>query len=461
MSMPFFRPREHDRFVGDCMPFYHDGVFRLYHLIDEGHHAALGGLGGHQWGQISSRDLRQWEEHPIALPIRDPREGSICTGSVFFHRGTYHAFYATRLPDWSQQLGLAISSDGVHFEKVLFDLASPAPGYASEHYRDPVVFSDPATGEFHLLATALWERHPVAGRGGCLAHLVSRDLRMWTLREPFAIPGFTDVPECPDHFEWNGWHYLVYSNHGIARYRMSRHGPLGPWFRPAVDLLDGGASRVMKTAPFAGNRRIGVSWIGTREGAKDNGALQFGGNGVFRELVQHGDGTLGTRFVEEVMPSEGSVLDRRPVPLTAGVSVAEAAVRIQPGLGLEAALLSDLPSRYRLSAQVVVGDGTGAVGLRIRCGSGGGQGYDLAIDPTDATVTLNAHRLTRVDSVRRGVEFHLEFVVYDTLIDVCINRDRCLIDRCPQQDGNGLLFYGWDAGVEFRDVRIAAYSDRG
>src|SRR5512137_419921 len=108
----YFKP-EGNYFAGDCMPFYHAGTFRLYYLLDENHHGALGGLGGHQWAQASSSDLVHWEHHPLAIPLTEEHEGSICTGSVFFYQDTYYGFYATRMRDWTQHLSLATSRDGI------------------------------------------------------------------------------------------------------------------------------------------------------------------------------------------------------------------------------------------------------------------------------------------------------------------------------------------------------------
>jgi hypothetical protein len=46
--MQYFKPQE-PFFAGECMPFFHDGVFHLFYLLDENHHQGKGGLGGHQW----------------------------------------------------------------------------------------------------------------------------------------------------------------------------------------------------------------------------------------------------------------------------------------------------------------------------------------------------------------------------------------------------------------------------
>ncbi len=103
--------------------------------------------------------------------------------------------------DHTQHLSLATSRDGIHFEKAEPNpFASPPAGYDPLHYRDPVVFHDADTGLFHMLVTASLEDWPIGNRGGCLAHLVSSDLKQWEHHEPFIIPGLPGAPECPDYF---------------------------------------------------------------------------------------------------------------------------------------------------------------------------------------------------------------------------------------------------------------------
>ena len=74
----YFKPAESHLFVGDCMPFDYRGTFYLYWLIDEGHHAGLGGLGGHQWALSTSEDMVHWKHYPVALGIDNDWEKSIC-----------------------------------------------------------------------------------------------------------------------------------------------------------------------------------------------------------------------------------------------------------------------------------------------------------------------------------------------------------------------------------------------
>ncbi len=106
-----------DLFAGDAMPFYHDGTFHLFYLIDRRHHRSKWRLGAHQWAHLAVTDLIHWTSYPVALPIFEQWEGSICTGSVFYDKGTYYAFYAKRMPDRTERLALALSKDGITFRK--------------------------------------------------------------------------------------------------------------------------------------------------------------------------------------------------------------------------------------------------------------------------------------------------------------------------------------------------------
>jgi hypothetical protein len=452
--MQYFKP-DGGFFVGDCMPFCHAGTFRLFYLLDENHHGALGGLGGHQWAQASSRDLVHWEHHPLAIGITEDREGSICTGSVFFHAGTYYGFYATRMRDKTQHLSLAKSRDGIHFEKTDPNpFASPPAGYDPFHYRDPVVFQDPGDGLFHMLATARLVNGCISDRGGCLAHLVSSDLQRWEVREPFAVPGLPGEPECPDYFFWNGWHYFMFSNGGVTRYKMSRQ-PFGPWLRPKVDTLDGPAARVMKTAAFGDGRRIGVAWIGTRRDSKDDGPFQFGGNAIFRELVQHEDGTLGAKFPAEMTPTGNSLSAFDLCPLDPDTKIIEGhRIHVAPRQGLGVAQCSGIPHNAHLSLRVIPQPGSHEFGLRLRSGNAFDTGYQLHFTPRDNAVNLQRQWIGGVDGLDHP--FVLEIALRDDIIDVCIAGSRTLIDRCPERRGDKLLLYAQDSAVTFEVVEIAA-----
>jgi hypothetical protein len=434
------------------MPFYHDNVFHFYYLLDEGHHQALGGLGGHQWAHATSSDLVTWTHHPLALPISEEGEVSICTGSIFHHGDSYYAFHAVRRPDWTQRLGVATSADGIQFVKQPIPAhAEPPAEYDPLHFRDPAVFYDGAGKRFHMLVTSKRVDAPIAALGGCLAHLVSEDLQQWQMEEPFFIPGFNDPPECPDHFEWNGWYYLVFSNRLQARYRMAR-SPFGPWQRPPLDLLDGPWTRVMKTAPYHDNRRLGVAWIGTRSGDTDIGRFQWGGHAVFREVVQQEDGTLATKFPPEMIPAAGTPLSLVAAMQTSGVTVGGGVIRLEAGESMAAVTFANLPRNVRIRARCLPGTNAPRFGLRVRESTPFVDGVALELLAGAQRVELHdaaIEPLTGLDA-----PFTLDIVVKDDLIDVCVDERICLINRCPEQQGQWLTFFCHTGSVSFDAVTV-------
>jgi len=445
----YFTP-EGEFYVGDCMPFWHDGVFHLYYLLDQEHHKARGGLGCHQWAHASTRDLVHWEHHPLALPVEHEWEGSICTGSVYWHEGLYCAFYATRMPNWDQHLCLAASEDGIHFEKAASNpFASPEAGYSPKHYRDPVVFRDESTGLFHLLASAELEHYAIPERGGCLAHLVSADLRDWRLEEPFLIPGYMGIPECPDYFEWNGWYYLIFSNYGVARYRRSRN-PLGPWEAPPVDSFDGPMSRVMKTAQFGGKRRIGAAFVPCVEGDRDDGGMLYAGNVVFREIIQEADGTLWSGFVPEMTPvvsGEGRQAELASVE------------------GLEVRAMGNFAPDVHIKARLVPHDQTAAYGFCVRGEGNFASGYQIRLSPQSHCVEicrtnagpnpeLSRHAVVGVDGLDEAVS--VEVTCQGDIVDVCVNGRHCLVARLPELRGGRVSLFCQNGAVRCEGLWVTS-----
>jgi len=433
-SMQYWRPPGHNTNVGDCMPFYHDGTFHLFYLFDRRHHGSKFGLGAHQWAHASTKDLVHWTHHPLAIPITEEREASICTGSVFFHDGTCYGYYATRMADGSgERLSLATSADGIHFQKTEPNpFAGPEKGYGPRDYRDPNVFRDEGTGLFHMLVAA----RLADARGGCLAQLISTNLRNWKLGEPFLVTGY--VPECPDHFAWNGWHYLMSTGYWMSR------GPLGPWTKPKVNALD--VLYVPKTAAFTGNRRIWVSWL------PDGG---WGGCAVFREVIQHADGTLGTRFPPEMIPKHGP---RAELSVEApGSSAAEPGGRIElnASKGPEEVILRGLPHNARIALRFKAAAGAAAFGLRMR-----GSPLDRAanelrfVAPQRQVQIAGGPSLQEFDITDRPLS--VEIILKDDILDVCLDGRRTLVSRVANLRGDRLVLFAEKGTVAFDGLGIYA-----
>lgn len=379
--------------VGDCMPFFQDGIFHFLYLLDRGHHSSKNGKGAHQWIQATSRDLIHWEHQPFVVPITRQNEGSICTGCVFFHDGVYHAFYANRSLDRGGILETSVSRDGIHFEKQSGPLVLMPEGYAGS-LRDPEVFTSPEDGLFHLLATTSYR-----GRG-CWAHLVSSDLKTWELRDPIYLRTDASEPECPNWFQIGNRYYSITQH----EYRIA-DSPLGPWRKPTANSnLMPGIVRVPKSAPFGGNRRIVVGWTSQRG---------FGGDVIFHEIVPLPDGQLGTRFVPEMLPPTNA-----PV-----LEVRDLALREKSWEGV-------LPRELRLELELTFDPAKADSLLEFTVQAGSGK-----------TMTIHpAARLVQVDGgVIEDVDFStgrltLDVFVKRDLCDVCVQGTHCFTTTIPVED---------------------------
>lgn len=87
-----------------------DGVYHIYYtkLSDK--------QGWLCWGHVATRDWKEYQELPDCL-LPDDRDVSLTTGSVLYHEGVYHAFYAACGTDGIYRIFSAVSRDGVLFEK--------------------------------------------------------------------------------------------------------------------------------------------------------------------------------------------------------------------------------------------------------------------------------------------------------------------------------------------------------
>lgn len=450
--MQYFTPVGGAYFVGDCIPFSHNGTYYLYWLLDEGHHSALGGLGGHQWCVSTTKDLLHWQHHPIALGIDEEWEKSICTGSVVYHNNQFYAFYATRLVDNGnvcERLSYATSSDALNWTKQQpnpFFLS--ADGYSQRHFRDPKVTVD-AEGVFHLFVSS--EKTEGTGPRGCLVHMTSSDLKDWKV-EGTLLEGLNAVPECPDYFEWNGWYYLVFGQ-GLDTYYVKSKNPYGPWEWPETQALKEQWVNVAKTATFADNRRIVAGWIASRSDGRDSGGGVFGGSVVLREAYQLPNGDLATKFPDEVIPASEAPQTPTVTPVTQATA-GEASVTINATNGSGNAYIPDMTRNCIITVDVEPDANCTEYGLRLRSGDTGDNGYVLSFQPQSKKVKL-AHdaSLDNVDALDKKLT--LTIVMKDDIIDACIDGRRCIVNRLPDQNGTYLWFYAQGGSVKFSNIRIS------
>ena len=135
---------------------------------------------------------------------------------------------------------LAISDDGIHWEKQK-KLSFSAPlGFEKDYFRDPFVCFSQELGKWLMLVCAQKESGP-RKRKGVLLYYTSDNLENWNYEGVFCSPDMYFLLQMPDLFKIGDWWYLLFSeldDQRRTRYRMSK-SLFGPWKARADDCVDG------------------------------------------------------------------------------------------------------------------------------------------------------------------------------------------------------------------------------
>lgn len=153
--MKFYRPKYHitpkQGWINDPNGFcFFKGQ---YHLFAQHNPHGLS-WGPMHWLHFVSEDLIHFKEVGIALSPNEPydREFGCFSGSALVLGDTLYLYY-TGVDHGKQTQSLAISNDGIHFDKYegnpILDGSSLPDGYLESDFRDPKVFEK--DGSFYLL----------------------------------------------------------------------------------------------------------------------------------------------------------------------------------------------------------------------------------------------------------------------------------------------------------------------
>ncbi|SDI93598.1 glycoside hydrolase family 32 protein [Alteribacillus bidgolensis] len=175
------------------------------------------GHGAKFWGHYSSQDFVHWKHEEIALTPSEWYEKNGCySGSAIEHDGKLYVFYTGNVKDdngnrESYQC-LAISEDGIHFEKK-GPVIERLEGYTA-HFRDPKVWEQ--DGQYFMVIGA-----QTKGLKGAVVLFQSENLVDWTHAGILTGGGegilkeFGYMFECPDLFYLDGKDILVFSPQGL------------------------------------------------------------------------------------------------------------------------------------------------------------------------------------------------------------------------------------------------------
>jgi beta-fructofuranosidase len=327
------RPQFHLLPAGNWMndpngPIYFNGSYHMFFQLNP--HGAL--WGDMNWAHAVSPDMIHWRHLPIALsPTPGGPDAAGCfTGSAiivgkrvyFVYTGVVDSLPAkATLRDGkhnfleSQCLAWSDDPDLIHWTKLPNPIvAEPPEGLAVTGFRDPSVWKQ--HGSYYMtVGTGM----PKIG-GGVLLYR-SNDLRRWTYLHLLASGRWSskastdpvtsgEMWECPELFELDGRHVLIYSterkvfwetgrlNHETMLFHVEKRGRLdyGKYYAPKTQL------------DRAGNRIL-WGWIPeTRADAELVAAGWAGMMSLPRVLNVETDGTLRMQFLPELITLRDSSL---------------------------------------------------------------------------------------------------------------------------------------------------------
>ena len=384
----FIRPS--DGWVGDVIPFLHEGEFHLFYLHDrrDPEHP------GTSWNRYVTSDFVTFEYRGVSLPhgTADDADLNAYTGSIVESDGVHHVFYTGHNPSVlvpgsdipAQVVMHATSADGMRtwVKHPDHTFGAPEDGHERWDWRDPYVFRPDPSGPWRMLLAARTDNGPDRRRG-FIAQCVSDDLISWRYAEPFWAPQRYVAHECPDVFQVGDWWYLVYSEFSekfTTRYRVSR-SPLGPWQVPTLDTVDGRAFYAAKTVERDG-RRFFVGWIPTKEGDADDGAWQWAGDLAAHESAQDSDGGLRFFLPQEVRSTFATTLpiEFRSVFCQWQASCGGSAASVPDGLAVRVSD-AELPAQVLISLTIDIGPDTTECGVVLRSSDDADEGYIIRLEP--------------------------------------------------------------------------------
>jgi beta-fructofuranosidase len=359
-------------------PIWWKGQYHLFYQMNP--HAAV--WGDMHWGHAVSPDMVHWRHQPIALaptPGGPDSEGCFSGSAVvdngvptFLYTGVQNApLPLATIRDGSDKLRetqmLATAEDAglLRWKKLPAPVISTPPaGMEVTGFRDPCPWRE---ADAWYLAVG----SGVRGQGGCALLYRSADLRHWEYLHPLVSGkpnGRTETNpvdsgemwECPDFFEVNRRHCLLYSTERKVIWTTGDYDIRAHAFTAAREgLLDHGAFYAPKSFRAPDGRRILWGWITETRPEAEFAAAGWAGTMSLPRVL-----TVGQPGQLEINPAAEVEKLRGPVERTT----------LQPGVPFRQKLTT-LRRELRIAIPLL---SPGAVTVRLL--GNGGKIWELAVD---------------------------------------------------------------------------------
>ncbi|EFE92542.1 glycosyl hydrolase family 32 [Oribacterium sp. oral taxon 078 str. F0262] len=485
MKEIFYRPE--NGWVGDTIPFSHDGKFYIFYLHDERKGNTEDEYGYRtSWNLLITEDGVEIEDCGAVLPVGEYEDADYAcyTGSVLSDReGRFHIFYTAQNnynPKYfrdgrpMQYIMHAVSRDLIHWEKDRdFLLSADESIYEPYDWRDPYVFYEEKEKCYYMLLAARL-RGASEQSGGCVGLCRSFDLLHWEAQQPFYQPDSYMTHECPDLFRMGGKYYLLYSTFSekfVTHYRVS-DSLHGPWRAPIEDSLDGRAFYAAKTAERNGERWA-FAWIPTRRGETDFGQYEWGGSLHMHRLSQK----EGKRLTVQPPEALTALFQKDITPEDALRERIEA----ENWEGKSRISFDGMPESCMIEADLSFSEGSRVFGLSLRQDTALSEGYYFRFEPFYNRVVMDRwpRREKGVNQwyidgdkpflieLERPLDYrklpdrrlHIRLISDKSILCLYVNDELALSARAYSGKGTHWGFFVQDGAVSMEHIRIYARSE--
>uniref|UniRef100_UPI00403FAC6C glycoside hydrolase family 32 protein n=1 Tax=Candidatus Enterococcus willemsii TaxID=1857215 RepID=UPI00403FAC6C len=151
------------------------------------------------WAHVSSEDLVTWRYEPFALaPDQEYDQDGCFSGSAIVSEGKLYLVYTghkNNLVDYTETQRLAVSEDGIHFNKIETAIIANPPANNTHRFRDPKIWQ---TTDFYLVVGGESKEH----LGQVHLYRSKTILGPWEYQDTIVKAGAKEgtMWECPDFF---------------------------------------------------------------------------------------------------------------------------------------------------------------------------------------------------------------------------------------------------------------------
>jgi len=440
---------------------YYKGAYHLFYQ----YHPHSPKWGPMHWGHVKSLDLAVWAHQPIALAPGEEYDRDGCfSGSAIEHDGKLYLLYTgnqwtgpNQDTDLKQEQNLAVSEDGVSFEKwpgnpVL--PAAPEGDIHPHHFRDPKVWRQ--GGLYYCVLGSRTRDH----HGQALLYR-SADLQQWEFVRVTATSNgkLGYMWECPDFFQLGGQDILIFSPQGVEPEGHKYHnlhqagylaGKLnletGELTHGDFQLLDHGFDfYAPQTTVTPDGRRMMIAWMAMWESPMPEQERGWAGAMTLpRELTLHEDG-LHTRPAAELIWLRGEATEY------ADVLLPHAEVELS---GVEG-------DCYELEVVIAAGSAR-TFGLKVRAGTPGQEETWIGYDQESGMLFLDREHSGSGPGGKREVPvalidgcLHLRIFVDRSSVELFAQDGRYAMSArvYPDEASRGVRFYATGGDASLVEVR--------